>query len=174
MILYLLHEILCAFIRSGDFYPCKGLQWWEMSRSDTKVHCKYFPGAPVEDMEVYAIPTVRKDPDEIIIHVGTNYLNNQSPKQIAECVVLLADDISQNSSAQLTISGIIYRSDETMLNNKITESNKILKKFATNRRWGFIDNSNLDSSLLNNSGLHLNNKGNCAFARNITNHLYTN
>ena len=37
----------------------KGLQWWKMSKNNTKVQMKCFPGATVSDMESYAIPTVR-------------------------------------------------------------------------------------------------------------------
>ena len=59
----------------------KGLQWWKMSKNNTKVQMRCFPGATVSDMESYAIPTVRTDPSEIILHVGTNDLRNRSPRE---------------------------------------------------------------------------------------------
>ena len=151
----------------------KGLKWWKMARGDTKVHMKCFPGATVEDMESYALPTVRKNPDEIIVHIGTNDLRNCTPRQVADSIVNLTENISQNSNARVTISGIVPRSDDDALNSKVTESNKILKTFAGNRSWSFIDNSRINSSLLSKSGLHLNEKGNAALAKNIMNYLYS-
>ena len=62
-----------------------------------------FPGATVSDMESYAISTVRTDPSEIILHVGTNDLRNRSPREVAEDIINLCEDISQNTTASVTI-----------------------------------------------------------------------
>ena len=75
----------------------KDIQWWKMSRGNTKVFLKEFRGATTEDLESYVQPTLRKDPDEIIIHVGTNDLHNKTARQVAEGIVNVCDDISQNS-----------------------------------------------------------------------------
>ena len=97
----------------------KGLQWWKMSKNNTKVQMRCFPGATVSDMESYAIPTVRTDPSEIILHVGTNDLRNRSPREVAEDIINLCEDISQNTTASVTISGLTHRTDEPSLGDKV-------------------------------------------------------
>lgn len=80
--------------------------------------------------------------------------------------------MSQNSIAKVTLSSIINRADNEELNKKVIESNKILKSFANDRNWGFIDNSKISRNYLNNKGLHLNANGTAALAKNITSYLY--
>ena len=152
----------------------KGLKWWKLSNGETKVQSRCFRGATVEDMEAYVLPTMRSDPDEIIVHVGTNDLQNKSGRQVAESVVDLAENISQNSKSKVTISSIIHRSDKPELSNKVNEANKLLKTFTTSRNWGYIDNSRIGNNLLNKSGLHLNERGSTALAKNISQHLHVN
>ena len=112
-----------------------------------------FPGATVSDMESYAIPTVRTDPSEIILHVGTNDLRNRSPREVAEDIMNLSEDISQNTTASVTISGLTHRTDEPSMGDKVTETNRIIKSFVSGRDLSFIDNSEIGSSMLNSSGL---------------------
>ena len=112
-----------------------------------------FPGATVSDMESYAIPTVRTDPSEIILHVGTNDLRNRSPREVAEDIINLCEDISQNTTASVTISGLTHRTDEPSMGDKVTETNRIIKSFVSGRDLSFIDNSEIGSSMLNSSGL---------------------
>ena len=54
--------------------------------------------------------------------------------------------MSHNSTAKVTISNIISRADNEELNKKVTESNKILKSFAKDRNWGFVDNSKISKN----------------------------
>ena len=149
----------------------KGIQWWKMQRDSTKVFLRDFRGATTEDMESYVLPAVRHEPDEIIVHVGTNDLQHKTARQVAESIVNLCDNITQNCASKVTVSGIICRADED-LNKKVLETNKILRTFTTNRNWAFIDNSRITKDYLDNSGLHLNERGSTALAKNLTRHLY--
>jgi len=113
----------------------KGLQYWKMCREDTKVNLNYFPGATTEDMESYVIPPLRRNPDEVIIHVSTNDLRDKTPRQVAESVVNLSDKINilQNSTAnKVSISRAIHRNDDPALNSKISECNKIISFISLN------------------------------------------
>ena len=48
-----------------------GLREAKLSRSKRiKVH--YFPGGKTDDFQTHLIPYLKKDPDNIIIHIGTN------------------------------------------------------------------------------------------------------
>ena len=49
-----------------------------------KFYVKSFPGATIEDMESYIIPTKKRKPDITILHSGTNNIrmNSKSPKKL--------------------------------------------------------------------------------------------
>ena len=80
--------------------------------------------------------------------------------------------ISNESSTNLAISGIIPRSDEEFLAAKVSGVNKILKPFCNQIGWGYVDHSNISPEHdLNWRGLHLNTKGTARLATNFINYL---
>ena len=103
-------------------------------------------------------PVLRRNPDAIVMHVGTNSLRSSaSVRDCAEEIVNLVTMISKESSADLTISGIIPRSnDDEVLALKVSGVNKILKTFCNQNGWG---------------GVHLNTKGTSRLATNFINYL---
>ena len=123
-------------------------------------------------MEDYLKPITRKCPESLILHVGTNdLLSIQTPQQIAESIVNLADQIESDSPETLvSISAICVRKEDELW-KKATEINKLLKRFCSNRRWGFLPHINIDSSCLNASGLHLNRKGVSILSSNFLTHI---
>ena len=54
----------------------RGIKKIEINRNAHKYNSfmKTFPGATVDDMELYIIPTLNRKPDVLIIHCGTNDL----------------------------------------------------------------------------------------------------
>ena len=62
-----------------------------------------------------------------------------STHNCAEEIVNLATMISNESSADLVISGIILRSDDEVLVVKVSGVNKILKTFGNQNGWGYVD-----------------------------------
>ena len=149
----------------------QNVRGWKLSRSN-KVVVKSFSGATTSDMEDYLKPITRKCPESLILHVGTNdLLSIQTPQQIAESIVNLADQIESDSPETLvSISAICVRKEDELW-KKATEINKLLKRFCSNRRWGFLPHINIDSSCLNASGLHLNRKGVSILSSNFLTHI---
>ena len=148
----------------------KNRSGWRLSRAQSapSVTVQSFPGSTVEDMESYCLSTVRAQPDEIILHVGTNDLQTGPPRQVADSIINLVDNISQNCSCRLTISSLLKRFDKANLNNKVTEVNSILRKFSTNRGWMFISHDGINQAAnFNSSGLHLSHSGNSLFVSNL-------
>ena len=107
----------------------RNVQGWKLSRSN-KVVVKSFSGATTSDMEDYLKPIIRKCPESLILHVGTNdLLSIQTPHQIAESIVNLADQIQSDSPGTfVTISAICVRKEDELW-KKATEINKLLKRF---------------------------------------------
>ncbi|XP_067030123.1 uncharacterized protein [Acropora muricata] len=150
----------------------KNLQGRKISRS-AKVKVSSFPGCTAIDMRDHIKPTLRKNPDAIVIHVGTNSLRSStSVRDCAEEIANLATMIGNESSADLAISGIIPRSDDESVAVKVPGVNKLLKTFCNQNGWGFVDHSNISPEHdLNRSGLHLNTKGTARLATNFINYL---
>ena len=64
-------------------------------RLETKVQVKHFSGARIKDMKHYAIPTLEDliNPNEVVLHIGTNDLRDHEPREVAESTVDLAHEI---------------------------------------------------------------------------------
>ena len=87
-------------------------------KSDCKTFVKHFSGATTNCMEDYMKPSLRKDPNHIILHVGTNdlilYMTSQD---IATSIVNLACsmkgencDVSiKNITGELTTKNLIKK-----------------------------------------------------------------
>ena len=89
----------------------KYLQSHKMSRN-SKVKIATFPGCTTQDMKDHIKSVLRRNPEEIIIHVyvGTN---SNSRREYGEEVADLGKSVRSESSAKITISSLIFcRSDD--------------------------------------------------------------
>ena len=69
------------------------VQGWDLSTNDKHVAVKSFSGARIANMDDYLRILLRKKPDEIILHVGTNNIRNESPRSVAGGIVNLVTQI---------------------------------------------------------------------------------
>ena len=144
----------------------KHLNGWEMSKKikNCKIYVRSSPSAKVECMDDYKKPSIRDKPDHFIIHVGTNDLNLEvPPKSIAESIVDLAMSLKTESN-DVSVSNIILRTDNSLLNQKGCEVNSHLKDLCEERNLYLIDSTKkyhhqVSSHHLNKGKLHLNRKG---------------
>ena len=121
-----------------------------------KTNIKTFPGASIEDMLHYVKPTVEKQPDHIILHVGTNDLRSKSPEVMISTIQKLGDSIQEERNIDLTLSEVIARNDDTLLADKVNIYNKKLENLCLERHWGLIKHDKINNLHLNNYGPHLN------------------
>ena len=94
-----------------------------------KTVVKTFPGASVADMKHYVKPPLEKNPELIILHVGTNDIPQKEPEEIVKEIESLCTGIVTNSLTKVAISEIIQRDDQA-LNIKINSTNKLLTKLG--------------------------------------------
>ena len=135
--------------------------------------CKYaFPGATIQCMADYMKPSIRAKPDHVILHVGTNDLNsNATPNEIAANIVGLATEM-KTENCDVSISGIIIRTDTPVLNEKGLEVNVILKELCMVKNIFFIDHCKKIKAIhLNSSKLHLNKKGDSILSNIFAQHI---
>ena len=76
---------------------------------------KSFAGANCTDMEDFLKPVVRKEPENIILHVGTNDLNKSARSNSTGNYQLGNPDKSGLPQTSITISEILPRTDKSNL-----------------------------------------------------------
>jgi len=141
----------------------KGLNEFGLSR-DNNVKVNINSGYNSEDMLDVVQPVLRRKPDLVVIHSGTNDItqNVNSYKKIKKLI-----NNFENSDVKIVISGIINREDHVDYTDIIAITNDKLKNLCGRRNIAFLDNSNIGSNCLNRSRLHLNNYGDKVFASNL-------
>ena len=83
-------------IIAGDSMT-KHLNGFKMSTAKTKVQVSTFAGCTTLDMKDHINPILRKEPDKLIVHVGTNNLRgHETPTKCAEEIISLAKAIKSN------------------------------------------------------------------------------
>ena len=88
---------------------------------------KELSGAKTESMKDKAQPTIKENPDHILIHVGTNdFPIRRQPDIIAEDIIQLAL-ILKIDSCDISVSNIVTRNDQ--YRNKASALTRKLKQF---------------------------------------------
>ena len=130
----------------------------EVSRNDS-VKVRSHLWATTDDIIDYVWPTVRKKPNLIVIHCGTNDIQkNVNTLQKIRKVISSIKDCDTENNIKIASSSIIYRSDHDF-EDKINEANRKLENLCKGKGMVFINNSNIDSTCLNRNKLHLNKSG---------------
>ena len=120
-------------------------------------------------MESFVKPLIARQPDEIIIHIGTNDLSRTSAGQVTDNILKLAAEIKKHG-IKCSLSSLIARKGE--LNDKVKQVNaKLAKAIKADTCIKLICNNNITSNHLNNGGVHLNKRGDGALALNLINHI---
>ena len=89
----------------------KHLNGREASRDDSvKIRCH--PDATTNDIIDYVRPTARKKTDIIIIHTGTNDIQNKiNALQKVRKVITTIKEIDVNNEIQIAFSSVVHRDD---------------------------------------------------------------
>ena len=138
------------------------------SLHNENVFIKYFSGATVECMNSYVIPSLKYEPNLVILHCGKNDLRSEKgSEEIANEILNLALKIKKPYN-DVIISGLATRNDD--LNDKGLEVNDHLYYLSKDYDLEYIDNTNISARHhLSNGGLHLNFKGSSVLAKNFIN-----
>ena len=67
----------------------KHLNGYKMSARNVKIQVSTFPGCSTLDMGDYLKPIIRKNPDKLVIHVGTIALENQKRLKSVQAKLLI-------------------------------------------------------------------------------------
>ena len=133
----------------------KNINGTGISRTNT-VKMRPHPGATTADIYDYIKPELRHKPDIIMIHCGTNDIENEinTVKEIKKLVKEI-DEYDKQNPPKVVISSLIKRYDKDF-NDDIANISEKLQRFCNGKGLSFIDNNNIDRSCLNKGKLHLN------------------
>ena len=96
-----------------------------MSNPTQRVTVKSFSGANLEDMDDFINPILRKKPDQLVLHIGTNDLRRAESQVVAHGVINLAHKIEEQCPGiDIIVSGILTRTDVKALSDRVSETNR--------------------------------------------------
>ena len=109
------------------------------------------PGCTTEGIADYIKPIIRRKPDIILVHAGTNDLTNSVNAMIkVRKIVKAVEEMDGNNEIKLGFSSIIVRKDRD-LEKEIKETNTKLKNYCIGKGFIFVDNGNIKENCLNNN-----------------------
>ena len=137
-------------------------------RQSDDVKIKTHSGATTEDIVDHIQPVLRKNPDLIIIHSGTNDLTNDvaTIKHVERIIQMVK---KKSPKTKIAFSSIINRKDKKGMTEKIRTMNKRLKNVTDTHNVAFIINDTIKENELDKWKLHLNKKGNIQLQNNFIN-----
>ena len=153
----------------------RGIRKQEINRNVHQYNSfvKTFPGATTEDMESYVIPTLKRNPDVLIIHCGTNDLRKEDPGKIATKITRIAIQ-AKKSVRKVAVSSILPRGDSDPLERKRVQINTMLQKSLADNEIDLIKHEVFDRDwryLLYDDGIHLNDDGTNVLGNNFVNYI---
>ena len=135
-----------------------------LTKKHGNVKVFHFSGARIEDTNQYIIPIIKKQPDYLILHVGTNDATTNTSKKIVDDLLILKSNISkQLPSCRIVLSKPIIRHDDGKANLTIRFVNERLLALQSE----YIENDSISSQHLGRKRLHLNPKGKGRLALNF-------
>ena len=118
-----------TIIIAGDSI-LKHLNAHKMSKDNNKVAT--FPGCTIRDMRDHIKPILRKKPEQIIIHVGTNSLReSESPSACSDEIINLVSSIKRDTTdTDVVLSSLTARSDDGQPAIQVEDVNSTLRDFC--------------------------------------------
>ncbi|CAB3984346.1 Scavenger receptor cysteine-rich type 1 M130, partial [Paramuricea clavata] len=101
----------------------KGLQQHKLSKAAKQnVGVKCFPGATVGDMSDYIKPVLRRKPDTVILHVGTNNATYKEASEIVNDIDKLCQEVKEiDPNVEIILSELTNREDNAKAKTTVQE-----------------------------------------------------
>ena len=116
-----------------------GLREYKMSQRKM-IKVRSFPGARTNDMLFYSVPLLKKNPDKIIIHIGTNDAPHLCPDEMLQDLNKLRDMVLKYCpQSKIIISTPVLRTDKANSHENNIEFIHLLK----NSRFDCIHHENI-------------------------------
>ena len=105
-----------------------GLREFKMSKRKT-IKVRTFPGATIGDIKFFVVPHLRKNPDKIVLHVGTIDAPHATPKEMFNAIKDLKSFIEKYApESKIIISTPVLQVDKTNANDTNKSYIELLKE----------------------------------------------
>ena len=136
-----------------------------LSREGYNVKVRSFKGSTISDMYFYLYPLLQKEPDYLILHVGTNNCVYHSSGKVFDDLLALKSHIEVKiPGIKVILSQPIARYDDNAL--ACVRVQHLIRKL-TNANVYLMVNSNIIRKHIGKKGLHFNGYGTARCAMNI-------
>ena len=133
-----------------------GIDEKRLSRNNQVVKVRDFRGATIDDLKHHLVPLLKKKPEHIILHIGTNDAVSKTSRQILDELLQLKQYIINTlPTCRVIVSRPTIRTDNGKAALTLSNFNKLLGQLEVD----FIDNVNIKEVHLGKKGLHLHKKG---------------
>ena len=117
------------------------------------IKVRNFPSATIQDMRFFVVPHLKKKPDNIIIHVGTNNTPHSGSYEMFHEIQILRNFILKYlPSSRATISTPVLRVDKANAN----DINKDFTELFKESNLDYISHENIKELHIDQYGLHVN------------------
>ena len=138
-----------------------------MSKRKT-IKIRTYPGAAIGDMKFFIIPHLRKSPDKIVLHVGTNDAPHATPEEMFNAIKDLISFIQKYApESKIIISTSVLR----VVKANANDINKGYIDLLKEAKVDCIFNDNIAESNIDQYGLHINESGSC-YSRKESDFMY--
>ena len=129
-----------------------------------KINVLNVSGLKSDDIRDHLNPSIRRKPDAIICHVGTNDIaeNIDTAKNLQEVINKIK---KKSAHTRIGISSIFTRTDIPNIGEKVQALNAKLKTLCDDNLVSYIENANIDEMCLGKRKLHPNKKGRGIFCK---------
>ena len=128
-------------------------------RKQHNVRIRAHSGATSLDIKDHIRPIMRRKPDCVLVHCGTNDLTNKDGIDTIETIKeIISEAKDESPHTTIVLSSLTMRRDHEGMSNKVNELSRSLKKLAKEQGIPIIDNNNIDIFCLSARKLHLNRK----------------
>ena len=125
----------------GDSMLNSMLKEKELNKNaDINIKIRKYPGASSTDILNYIKPSLRKKPDQIVIHPGTNDLTNNHNylNDVHKIVKMVVKETCKNT--KLCFSSLICRTDLKDIDKKVIKTNTHLKTIVSSKTYNHSEN----------------------------------
>ena len=135
------------------------------------VQIKRHGGASTKDIKDHIKPVLRKKPNLIIVHAGTNDLTNDRVNTIDNWNEIIESAKRESPDTEIVFSTLTIRKDRPGMPKRVKALNSKIREFCEKNNVKVISNANVDENCLSAKKLHLNQRGNSVLARNFLNFI---
>ena len=136
----------------------------ELSNKKHQVKVRCCRGATVEDMFDYVKPILKRKPDYVVLHVGTNNAEDMTSRNIlGKLLQLKTAVLDSDKNCKVILSQPMTRVDDGKAGFTISKLNDLLEEMDI----PIVKNRNITVGHLGSKGLHLNPHGIARFAMNL-------